>query len=440
MSRSLTPSQQAAIGIAPIPAAVLSIISAAAVSIFILSSRERLAVGYHRIILATSVYIILHSSALCFGSTPIPTSYQPHIYGARGTIATCEAQGFIQYLARFGFTLYYCSLPVVVLSRLQSNFEETSRTRCIELCVHLTCNIIPWIISLIALNRNYINPVSGGAFCGINVYPDTCLLETGGSICVRGDHRLRQLFLVSVSFRMTFFCISFVFILIIRFGYNECSNMKRVAFYQAVIHLSAVIIASIIPWLFFVTDALFVNRTFSSIHKQLVLISLWPSVGIPHMIAYFILRPTWTTQSQSAKLPTTAHSLIAETEDSQITVRQSAMRRFSLIASETGVMGHLFYQPLQSFQVHKRWIITSIGGLKEWRIREMSTPQQRRGSCIELGQDQSSNNQMIFDGTNPSRRWSAFVLPCDTDLHELEEDEEGKYYSDICQEVPISIK
>ena len=105
MSAYLKPSQQKTILIATTTSAALSLISSAVVAAYVLASKERRAIGYHRIILAISVHSVLHSSAICFGSAPIPDFVQPPIYGASGTVATCEAQGFIQQLGGMATSL-----------------------------------------------------------------------------------------------------------------------------------------------------------------------------------------------------------------------------------------------------------------------------------------------------------------------------------------------
>jgi len=383
------------------------------------------------------VYLILHGSALCFGSSPVPASIQPPVYGAHGSIATCEVQGFIQYLSRFIFLLYYCSLPLVVLSRLQSNFEETRRSKYIELCVHLVCNIIPWSFALTALSRNYINPVSGGAFCGLNMYPDTCLQTSSGvSTCLRGDGQYRDFRRANSWTKITPFGLSFVPLLFIRFMSHKCQQMKQAAFYQASVHLLALILSSVMSWWFYginISSSMGDTITF---RIYIAFISLWPSVGLFHLIAYFILRPTWTrsfpkvtTHVDTSVIdgPNDVEEVLMEGESCPIPHRTTSLfKRLSITSFGKGLLGYR--------KPRKRWSFTSTYQLED--MNNQSPPRPRRESCIELGQNlKSSHHQTIFDGTNPSQRWSAFILPSDIDPDELSEDddEEGKYYSDICQ-------
>jgi len=156
MAITLTLSQQRAIAIAPIPASAITIFSSLLVAIHVLKSRDRRSMGYHRIIVAISINLILYGSALCFGSTPVPRTIRPPIYGAMGSYMTCEIQGFTQYLTRFIATLYYCTLPYVIWSRLLSHFEETRKTRQVEWIVNIVCTMIPFAFALIALQRKYI--------------------------------------------------------------------------------------------------------------------------------------------------------------------------------------------------------------------------------------------------------------------------------------------
>ena len=52
-----------------------------------------------------------------------------------------------------------------------------------------------------------------------------------------------------------------------------------------------------------------------------------------------------------------------------------------------------------------------------------------REKLYKLESGNEIGKQLIFNGTNASKRWSVFLLPSDID--KLEEDKETKYYSDI---------
>jgi len=443
---SLTDAQRKAISIAPITSASLSIISGVIVAGYVIASKERKTIGYHRIILMISIHVILRSLALCVGSKPVPSFIQPSIYGASGTFATCEAQGFIQLFSGIAFILYYCSLQLVIFSRMCSNFIETRQTRLVECGVHVTCNIIPFFVAIIALTRNYINPMKGGGFCGLNVYPDGCLQpigDTGISIsttCIRGDRDVEKLQHVTAAIRLLGLAIAVLALLHILFrrGCNT-ENVRSGATIQALVHFFALVLFSAVGSLVYVTW-MKRNDTVFPFTLYVTVMALWPSFGLIHLIAYFVLRQTWIH-------PT---SKLRKEEDLNITNNENSHDLSSEIQEE-GLGGS---QTRRS----KRWSLSRIEvdqirkraqGLKRWsfsygerprpsiKVTEAEQIQRlRQLKSKKLEADCQENNKRdehcaIFDGTNPSKRWSAFILPSDFDLDEYEEDEEAKYYSDF---------
>jgi len=433
MSISLTETQQKAISVAPITSAALSVCSGAIVAIYVIASKERRTVGYHRIILLISIHIICHASALCFGTTPIPAFAQPPIYGASGTFATCEAQGFVQLFSGIASMLYYCSLPLVIFSRMCSNFVETRKTRSTEVWTHFVCNFVPLIMTLVALSRDYINPVRGGAFCGLNAFPDGCLLATNGTslTCSRGDHNVEKLQHLTVAVRLFGLAIACVTLLTILFRRGcHMENVKTVASFQAIVHFFALVLFTIIGLALYLTW-MKRNDTIFPFKLYVVVISLWPCAGVIHLVAYFILRQTW--KNPTPKLRMESNTLDTENDATDTEeglgsdVRQT--KRWSLSATETE-------QIRKRTQNFTRWSFSHGEQPKPSKVREaeqMQRLKELKNQKLEGGLTKN-NNKKIFDGTNPSKRWSAFILPNDFDLDESEEDDEAKYYSDICQQ------
>ena len=294
MPNLLPLSQQRAIAIAPKPTSVLSILCSMGVALFILVSKQRRAQGHHRIILAISLHIILHATALCLGTAAVPAHVEPPVYGATGTIATCDAQGFINFSARFSLVLYYGCLPFLILSQVQSKGAETSRTRFLERIIHLICNIVPLIFSMIALQRKYFNPMRAGCFCDLNVFPHGCLLGPSESTCIRGDHGVQVIFQLSAILR----------ILVLVVGLWALRNLRRVTVHSMkqmvpfwAVHFPLVFLAAI-GAISYYTATRHKGPSFSFIWYLAVVI-LWPSIGIIHAIAYVSLRRcSWIDFSQ----------------------------------------------------------------------------------------------------------------------------------------------
>jgi hypothetical protein len=446
----MIPSQQKASFTAPITTAALSLVCSVTVAAYVLVSKDRRADGYHRIILAISGHIILHASALCFGSRPVPVFVEPPIYGASGTIATCEAQGFIQFSTAFAMILYYCSLPLVVFSRMCTDFVETRKTRLIELWIHLVCNIIPFTFAIVALSQKNINPVNGGAFCGINCLPAP--FREDSPICVRGNQNFKIIFQGSAAVRLlglAFASVSLVKVIMERGRYDE--RVKSVALLQASVHFLTLLVLSAIGLIVYSRWMKMEEENQIHFRSYVGIISLWSCSGVIHLISYFILRRTWIDRPAKPRLESdTADDVEYNTSPLPLVqgTMSQASKRWSLTA--TAQMRKIDWFAPFTKRNHKRWSFSLGDRPRPSKIRDLEQMQRLRAlSNMKLGHvDQDTINlcnsklehgnndtkRTIFDGTNPSKRWSAFILASDLNLEELEEDDEAKYYSDICQQ------
>merc|ERR1712232_460694 len=94
---------------------------------------------YHHIMLGLSTCDIISSIAFHFLHTwPQPKGYAP---GAYGTMATCDAVGFIGNTALIGAALYNCSLGTYFLVKVKYSWTR-SRAEARKKWFH----IVPWAV------------------------------------------------------------------------------------------------------------------------------------------------------------------------------------------------------------------------------------------------------------------------------------------------------
>ncbi len=115
----------------------------------------------HRLMVGLSVLDILSSFfSHVLSTTPMPAGY--HML-AIGSVATCDAQGFITTLTGFGIPLYNCSLATYYLVQLEYNWVDR-RIKALEKWLH----IVPWVVGIvgaaIGLAFNTYGPI--GFTCG----------------------------------------------------------------------------------------------------------------------------------------------------------------------------------------------------------------------------------------------------------------------------------
>lgn len=123
--------------------------------------RKRKESIYHHIMIGLSTFDILSSFFLHFLRTwPQPEEHGPFSYG---TLATCDAAGFIATIGMVGSPLYHCSLATYFLLVLKYNWTR-NRMRDIEKWFH----IVPWTVAIITsvtlLATQVYGPFLGGCW------------------------------------------------------------------------------------------------------------------------------------------------------------------------------------------------------------------------------------------------------------------------------------
>jgi hypothetical protein len=89
-----------------------------------------------------SIADLIFSFSHVMSTLPIPKGY--HIL-AVGSVATCDAQGFVTLLTALTTMLYNCSLTTYYLVQLKHNWPNR-RIKALEKWLH----VLPWSVGLLA--------------------------------------------------------------------------------------------------------------------------------------------------------------------------------------------------------------------------------------------------------------------------------------------------
>mmetsp|Transcript_8981 Transcript_8981/g.20253 ORF Transcript_8981/g.20253 Transcript_8981/m.20253 type:complete len:399 (-) Transcript_8981:112-1308(-) len=214
MSTPPTITQTRGLAYAPMPFAILSLLSSSYVIYHILwqkpLKRKRL---YHRLVLAMNVAIVPLSLTYFLGAFAVPES-TPYYPAASGNIQTCTAVGFLALMLSLTVPVYYGSLGLQAYLSIKHNFNE-EKYRWIEVPVHLVAWCIPCAISSVVAATENFNP--GGSGCSIAAYPMGCdkdpdvACERGGGISsfvlIAGVGNIFLYFMYTPSIMVAVYCL-----------------------------------------------------------------------------------------------------------------------------------------------------------------------------------------------------------------------------------------
>ena len=164
---------------------VLSILGSAAI-IYIIAQdwKKKLRKVYHRLLLAFSIFDVVCSLNFALSSLVVPKN-TPGVWGASGTVATCEASGFFMNFT-FTVAVYATFICVYYLLVLKYGMRERTIASRIEPAVHFVAILYPFLIGGIAIQKDLYNPANiGVGFCFLNCFPMDCL-RNEDIVCVRG--------------------------------------------------------------------------------------------------------------------------------------------------------------------------------------------------------------------------------------------------------------
>jgi hypothetical protein len=153
----------------------LSILGSVTIIYIILKDwRKKLRRVYHRLLLSYSLIDTVCSLNYALSSAVVPKG-TPGVWGALGTVATCEISGFITHFS-FSLGLYGSFLCVYYVLVLRYRILERTLARTIEPAVHATAILYPVVMGSIALHKDLYNPGSYSVgWCFLNSYPMDCL-------------------------------------------------------------------------------------------------------------------------------------------------------------------------------------------------------------------------------------------------------------------------
>jgi hypothetical protein len=162
--------------------------------------RKKLKLVYHRLMLGMSVMdviatggvTIMNGWAIPVGTkrwtaTPQGTS---ELYGARGTVTTCNFLGMCGQLVVISGGMYSVLLSFYYLLVLRYDKGERWIARYVEPVIHVLAIPLPFIWGAILWHYEYFNPMIGWhGWCGIRDAPFGCSSYDDGE-CDRGEEYL----------------------------------------------------------------------------------------------------------------------------------------------------------------------------------------------------------------------------------------------------------
>jgi hypothetical protein len=184
-----TRAEQVALALAPKLAASLSVAGSSYILYDCLVAIRRKRSGvttYHRLMTGLCCCDVLMSVGLFTSTWPMPRD-TPNVWGAAGTVRSCEAVGFLEQ-AGVSAVMYNASLSIYYLLRIRCGWDW-SKIRKAEIVLHLVPIVFGIATMLASLFLDLFN--SGIFDCWIAPFPQGCdeSWQNGGATnCVRGDN------------------------------------------------------------------------------------------------------------------------------------------------------------------------------------------------------------------------------------------------------------
>jgi hypothetical protein len=185
-------------------------------------------------------------------------------------------------------------------------------------------------------------------------------------------------------------------------------TIMYIALHQSSVHFLALVVCAALDILAHCSMSSTSHSEFS-VGYYISMIAIYPSVGVIQLLAYFIVERTWP---YSIQISATVNTGSSTDIDSEIQQENHGEKR-----------GNISYR--MTYKIIEYFIPRCTDRRRD-SFTNVST--QERAECVH-----NADNTVIFDGRNPSKRWSTFLSPNDIDLGELDDDDESKYYSDIIE-------
>jgi len=183
--------QQVALALAPKFAAPLSIAGSSYIlydCLLVVPRKRSGRTTYHRLMTGLCLFDLIMSIGLFTSTWPMPAD-TPHVWGAVGTVRSCEAIGFLEQGGVIA-TLYNGSLSIFYLLRVRFGWTSM-KLEPVEKWLHL----VPVTFGLATMFASlFLDLFNSGLFdCWIAPFPQGCdqTWDSGGTIevpCERGDN------------------------------------------------------------------------------------------------------------------------------------------------------------------------------------------------------------------------------------------------------------
>lgn len=164
-----------------LPRVLGSIQLVCSICIFVVALRRRSAM-FHRLMLGISLHCSIFAICFIWGVAAVPSDASNIDSGYHGTIATCTAQGTMLYITLYSMVLYYASLSIYSFYGVLHNFDPR-RYLWVEKWIHISVHIIPVSIAMYYVSVEAFNNFGLG-FCYVANAPLRCLYSE--VTCERG--------------------------------------------------------------------------------------------------------------------------------------------------------------------------------------------------------------------------------------------------------------
>jgi hypothetical protein len=191
-------------------AAPLSVIGSLLTLLTIYRSKQHIST-YHRLVTGIAAYDIMLSISLSFGPFLLPA--ETGLPGAKGTTATCAAQGFFTYLGTLSFA-YSAMLMWYYVAVIRYSVTEAFLAKWIEPWMHIVPTTYYLVTAFLGLRWKVLGPAT--PICLVGATPIGCADDDGGIDCDRGGERVHLfgLWLATVPY-MVWNCLIVLALLIV---------------------------------------------------------------------------------------------------------------------------------------------------------------------------------------------------------------------------------
>jgi len=184
---------------------------------------------YHRTMLTLSIYDVLASSAMFFGTMPIPKDNNVHseyFYGNIGNEYTCTIQGVALNTGVLSVSICTAFLCLYFVMCVKYSWRE-DRLRKLEIAMRV-CLLVAFVWGMIPIPFELYNPTE--FFCWIQVYPINCDVDDEID-CIRGNHVTAVRWITAgVPQLLCIFCIVVSMVMLYRAVNSQATRMLRMSF------------------------------------------------------------------------------------------------------------------------------------------------------------------------------------------------------------------